>query len=73
MAGVAGDVFAVFVQMIVQQAVPVMGFFGMTVFTGDRPFHNRCGGAPAGDFVVPGLMTIHAPEIVSSHVNIAAA
>jgi hypothetical protein len=71
MTGVAGDVIAVFVKMMIQQIIAVMGLFGMAVYALGRSLgcsHRR---GLARNFMVSRFMAFCAGKVISAHVDVA--
>ena len=71
-AGHAGQVLGVAIEMMVQELLAPVRLRGMTVRAGPAPLGHRQSKAATGDLVVSGLVTILTLEAEASHVNVRA-
>ena len=70
MTGIAVNVLAMTVQMMIEKMQTVMGFIGMAVAAGENALNHGNGTAAAGDLVIFCFVTLLAAKIQAAHMKI---
>jgi len=73
MTGLAGQVFGVAVEVMVQKRLALVRFVGVAILAGSASFSHRQGEAAAGNLVVSGFVAVMALQVKASHVDVTAA